>query len=841
MKTRVPTPRSLPAHRALALALAASAAASCGGGGGGGGGGGSGGPGGNSELAGALADLGVDTRTTPRQDEDGQALPRDYTPFGSTWELAKTSELLLVGVDANASGAPVSLLDVTSDTGDPALEVLHAESAAQASWARETRASRALPGSLRAASAADVDGDGLEEAVVVFQDGIELSAVTVEDEPSGFGRTETLLGLEFDVSHVTVCAGDFDGDGRDELALGLSEGGLGGTGELRIASHAGQAFALLPAHARSFAPALADSTLWMQLAAGNLDHDPAEELVLVLNEEFIDFFGTSSSNARFVVLDDLATGFAELASGPVQGRDQLATLRTAIVASPAIGDVDGDGVGEVLFGGLTQYARSCNAASYLLLALDDAERGLAPLAGRFFTHFWSGCDSPADSRVRTVYLGALDIDGDGRDEVHANQFVFQDWVEAAPWTEVPGWRLPQAAFFRQGDFNHFDRNTSAVVVGDFSGDEREDIAVYRQDTNEVGVYGVSQLAPTTITKLRSVPVAFKNSQVPVNPLLVPINIDTDSPVLRYDAGEYRLVFSEPIVLAALAAAPSKTGVGQNVAACRTTFGNTESASSETERTVTVTASASAGIELDGGPLTQSGFELKVSATAAAARVTSHAYTLSKTILFTSGSNEDLVVFTTLPLDQFTYTILSHPDPALVGKQVVVSLPRDPITLQAERGFYNRTVPAGALQIDQRVFRHVLGDATSYPTRSEKNGLLNQHGGLQVGPISVGQGSGETELTLEVGSEFGQGGALELGFEVDVEATGGGALSGFSVGASVSNSLRVTSGQSTTYTGVVGAIDATHFAAHRYSFGLFTYVYRDPFTGREFEVLDYWTE
>ncbi|NOT29669.1 MAG: VCBS repeat-containing protein [Planctomycetes bacterium] len=558
---------------------------------------------------------------------------------------------------------------------------------------------------------------------------------------------------------------------------------------------------------------------------------------MVVNEEFRDFNGNATSNARFVVLDDLTSGLAQLASGPVQGRDQLATLRTLIVATPAIGDVDGDGVGEVLFGGLTQYARFCNSASYFLMALDDAERGLAPLAGRFFTHFWSGCDSPADSQVRSVYLDALDIDGDGRDEVHANQFVFQDWVEAAPWTEVPGWRLPQAAFFRQGDFNHFDLNTSAVVAGDFTGDGRADIAVYRQDTNEIGVYGVSQLAPAVIAKMRSVPVAFHNSQVPVNPVLVPINVDTDSPVLRYDAGEYQLVFSEPLVIAALAAAPSKNGVGQNVAACRTAFGNTETGGSEEERSITVTASATVGFNVDGGPLTQSGFELKLTATAAATRLTSHAYTLAKTILFTSGSNEDLVVFTTLPLDQFTYTLLSHPDPELVGKQVVVSLPRDTITLQAERGFYNRTVPAGALRIDERVFQHVIGDPATYPTRTDMLGA----GGLAVGPVSVGQGSGETEVTLDVGIEFGVGGELQLDFVTDVEATGGTLLAGYSIGAGTTSSLRVTSGQSTTYTGVVGAIDAANFAAQRYSFGLFTHVYRDPSTGREFEVLDYWIE
>jgi hypothetical protein len=562
----------------------------------------------------------------------------------------------------------------------------------------------------------------------------------------------------------------------------------------------------------------------------------------VANEEKRGFQGNATHSARFLVLDDGLAGFAELRAGPVQGRDQASVLRTTLVASPALGDIDGDGRDEVLLGGLTAMTRRCEAAPYLLLALDDADHAIAPLAGRSFAHFYAGCDSPGDPQVRTVHLSALDVDGDGRMEVQANQFFFQDWVEAAPWTEVVGWRLPNSALWKQGDFGHLDRNTSAIVAGDFTGDERDDVAIYRQDTSEIAVWGVSATSvPSVATKMRTIPVAFHNSQDPVNPILVPLNTDTDSPVLKYSAGEYRLVFTEPIVLAALAAAPFESGIAQNVDACRTAFGNTETAGTEEERSVTLTASASVGVNIDGGPLTQSEFELKATATVEATRITSHAYTLSKTILFTSGPREDLVVFTTVPLDQYTFTIVSHPDPALIGELVVVNLPRDPITLQAERGFYNRTVQEGSVRIDERVFRHAIGDPASYPRRADRNLLLNQHGGLAVGPVSVGQGAGETEVTLEVGTELGEGGELELGFEVELEVTGGSALGGVSFGASRSDTFRVTSGQSTTYTGVVGAIDAADFSAHRYSFGLFTYVHRDPATGQEFEVLDYWVE
>ena len=34
---------------------------------------------------------------------------------------------------------------------------------------------------------------------------------------------------------------------------------------------------------------------------------------------------------------------------------------------------------------------------------------------------------------------------------------------------------------------------------------------------------------------------------------------------------------------------------------------------------------------------------------------------------------------------------THPDPEMIGQQVVVRLPRDPIILQADRAYYNEHV------------------------------------------------------------------------------------------------------------------------------------------------------
>jgi hypothetical protein len=585
-------------------------------------------------------------------------------------------------------------------------------------------------------------------------------------------------------------------------------------------------------------PLLANGTLHLQLAGGNLDLDPGSELAVAINEVRYGG-GTPTGTARVAVLDDAGGGFVVLRDGAFTGRDQDQLLRTGLTATVAIGDVDGDALGEVLVGGVTAFTGNCDATPLFLLAIDDAVHGLADVAGRWLEYFYSGCDSPNDPRVRTVLVNTLDLDGDGRAEVQANQFLFDDFAATAPWTQVPAWTLPQRVVWQSGQGGWFDRGTASFVAGEFTGDDREDVAVYRQDAASVDVYSLAATA-TAVARVRQIPVGSTNSQQPRNHVLVPVDVDTDGTVLAYSEGEYSFLFTEPIVLAVLAAPPFAEGIGQNVDGCATAFGNTSSTTTEQERSVSFTAGASIGVNFDGGALTQSEFEIQVTATAAATRTSGTAYELSRTIVFTSAPREDTVVFTTVPIDRYTYTVLSSPDPTVIGQPVVVDLPRSPLTLQAERGFFNASLAPGGRPIDGAVLAHTIGVPRSYPTAADKEFTL-LGGGLQAGPQSVGQGGGSTEVTLEVANAISEGGALEIGFELAAQTTVGGLLAGVQFGSSTESTWSVTSGEATTYTGIVGAIDAANFAANRYLFGLFTYVYRDPVSGREFQVLNYWVE
>src|SRR5690606_25017226 len=143
-----------------------------------------------SEIETSLKSLGVDTAATPRKDASGNDLPDTFSPLGAQRDLTKFDELLIGGLNISGSSKRVNFLerkpatpavDATEDS--PAIpakpassKILHTPSVTQ--W---------IASSLREAVAADVDGDGMEEAVVVYKtDANKLMLLVVDDEPAEF-------------------------------------------------------------------------------------------------------------------------------------------------------------------------------------------------------------------------------------------------------------------------------------------------------------------------------------------------------------------------------------------------------------------------------------------------------------------------------------------------------------------------------------------------------------------------------------------------------------------------------------------------------------------------------
>ena len=515
---------------------------------------------------------------------------------------------------------------------------------------------------------------------------------------------------------------------------------------------------------------------------------------------------------------------------------------TAVVADIDFGDVDGDSLAEVVMGGLAEFHTGCERYDAFVTVRDDAQHALAEIDTDSFDAFFRNCPAFGPWRLRFVHIAAFDLDGDGIDELHANRRVYEDLAGSGELTLIH--ELPQELFVdRDSDAGaRISSASTALATGDVTGDGRENLIVYTQWQGDIHIWGLPSIESIGFAELSSLDVISRfNTQDRVEPILLPVNLDTDSPVLKYSDGEYELAFTEPIVIAVLAAAPCATEIGQNVDACATAFGQGESTTTDSELTVTVKAGVHTGVESEAklpliGDVSSS---LKDSLTFSASQSAGEAYTVEKSRTFTTGSLEDGVVFSTIPYDRYTYTILSHPDPDFVGATVVISLPREPIILKVDRNFYNVTITESSIQIDDEVFDHTPDDLSNYPSESRKNQLLSRYGGLENGPISVGQGSGSSGLEIAVSTEVSRGGSLGLEYEREVEVTAGPAMVGFSVGYGVDANLTVTSGSQTTYSVEVGDLDGSNFAANQYSYGIFTYV--QSLGDQEFEVINFWVE
>ncbi len=860
-------------------------------------------PGAPTEVRESLDRLGVDTTETSRVDENQDPLPPDYSPLGSACTLAQNDELFLVGmqlIDPAPAGTPQPLpnraafIELADDnTGDVGLSITNLFEPGQAwepdmvsphpSFGERTAGGQGV----RAAAAADVDGDGLDEIVIAR---IAPAApgqfaeilITILDESGAagmnvdFSQPERVVTAIQDVRDVAVIAGDFDGDGDDDVALGLAT--MAGAQVMPLSLGENGVFTIEETAVQMLPQRIAGSQISLETAAGNIDLDNGVELVVVVNEYEPD---TNIGRSRYWVFDDALAGYAALASEQAIRVEQPQTFE-AITADVALGDLDGDARDEIVFGGLTEFEQdSCAPTTHVYLALEDAHDAANPLGsigGDVFSFNYIatgvGCNQNSHFlRVQHAFVNTLDLDGDNLAEVQVNLRVFDDWTNpGGPWTEI--YTLPREEFLdepsgqRQG--GTLSRATAQMVTGDVTGDGRDDVITFVQWREAITVWGLNGPSPEAAQweQVVGVPTEFYNGQARVFPIVVPCNVDTDGLALKYSEAEYRLVFTEPIIMAALAAAPCVAGINQNFDACRTAYGTAESQNVGVDGTVSVRASSFVGGDVE---VFGFGAEARATVTATASFSAGRAYELEQTIEYVTGPMEDTVIIATLPVDQYTYTVVSHPDPAMVGMEVVVNLPRTPITLQVEREFYNASAPPGAFQIGSNVFLHTPGDIDSYPTEGDADALIETGGlghlgplgelvdaaGEALGPIgerllgdglrssravSVGASGGESSVEIRFSESADYRAGAEIDFEVEASTTVLGVTVGGSIGGSVEAALSWGSSNATIYRGTVGDIAPADFSANSYSYGLFTYIfnYGDP-TKPQFEVINYWVE
>ena len=305
------------------------------------------------------------------------------------------------------------------------------------------------------------------------------------------------------------------------------------------------------------------------------------------------------------------------------------------------------------------------------------------------------------------------------------------------------------------------------------------------------------------------------------------NTDTDSTIVRY-TGDHELLFTDPEIIAVLAAPPFWQGTNQEGAT--TNFGKGNTVEETLSFSTGVSVGWSVGVELDFGSFTQSGFSAKVKKNLRLEANWTRSKSFETYQVFGSGS-EDKVIFTSIPFDVYYYEIVTSEDPDVKpGDTMVISLPRKPQMLSVSRKFFNEN-NGGFLDIDESVLSHkISGDPRSYPNAVPRDvGWV-----LEAEEVTVCEGSdGKIETGISISEKVGFGTAADLSVSVEAEVKAGGVTLGSSYGFSFGYDYNIQNIENTFYEGSVPCIpdfvDSYSFLLYMRPFGL---------KGKEFILINY---
>jgi hypothetical protein len=761
------------------LALGLFVAVGCGGSGAPDGGGGSRGFDTNDEFNEMLDGLGFNTDVGTPNDPYGNPLPLGYHPLGKKFTAFQpASELYIAGQVIDS--VPEHIFEDSSESFAP----LSFSSKADTAWTTAT---------FKNGIAADVDGDGLDEFVAVYYVEASTTLRYIMIDPSDDLFREGTIDVSADSTNLdgfhqpAMAAGDMDGDDRDEVFVGFSK--------LYVLDELTQTAVI---SSRTY-PDQND----LFVAAGNLDLDPEDELVVTYTST------DPTKIGRYEIFDESLSGPAQ--DGDLTFTDPNNTTQTARETQVAIGDVDGDRLGEIVYFGLT----AGNQWAVFIMEFQGPDE--TPVYDWREFLYRPGWVSGAIPRP----LMTLDVDGDNKDEI----FVHSRLLEVTSETE------PEIILVGFGDLMW------RMASGDMDGDGRDDLIyewksiIYVRGLDSLDVWSEKMRWPGVTTPRPSV-------------ILAPGNIDDDSAIVRYD-GEYELLFTDPTIVAAMASPPYQSGIGQSEDDTVSTFGKVSGTTVEQETAIGFSTGMSVGYEADFGIF--GGAEMSLSIEQSLDFTSSQSTKIEKHNSYTSGPGEDKVVFTTVPFDVYYYTIVSSPAPEDVGRTVTINIPREIQTLASSTGFYNDHNGEG-LDVDERVFQHSPGDVWSYPSADDKNQLLREaessepgYQSLWNGPRPVSEGSGFDTIGISTTEGSARGASMDVDVKLEFSTTApGGAKVGTSVGFHFGYSYSLTTEDTAFFEGAVGNIPAAQYTAgNLYQYGLM--VYPQQFGDQNFLVMNYWVE
>ncbi len=662
----------------------------------------------------------------------------------------------------------------------------------------------------KGSSAADVDGDGFQEAVFVYCVAATSEAyVVVYDRNNGvYGGTlpRKLAGVSFTppaeseyqniLPDMSAC--DLDADGRDEILLGLNN--------FYILDDQNAGFGVLGSITYN-------ATTVVAVTAGNYDADPEPEFAVTHTDTAI-----ALELSRLTIfngsLDSPFSGFENQTMTPVVTDGGLSISIPYGNVCMQSGDIDGDGLEEIVVVGSPNddpdYERR------IVTVMDDAVHSFS----------WHDFYQIANGgpRLNKGFICLLDYNGDRKKEICTIQKI----VEFPSGTVLETTSYPESSI---------PGNIITCAGGDVDGDHKEDLICMVDGSNSyISIDGLD--ASNAFVRKTT----FTNGGNRTKACLLALNMDADSPVLEFKKRE--LIYSDLEVLAVLCSPPFHAGVEQ--AGGETSVGFSSSGGSSDSFIGGISNKTSIGGKF--GP-DKANISIVGSLELAFEYTHTTAHEVTQTFTFGCASGEDKVVFTATPMDVYFYTVTCSPDPSDVGDLVTINVPR-------ESQFKSLTVETfnlangGLPDIGQSVLNHSIGNVASYPTLFVRNSLIGTGAYYSDHTQPVGEGSSANGIDIEVtdSNEDVFGASVSVGLSVSFE--GGSDTAKLLIG----NETTVTFGyehaictaSGTTVSGSVGNISSAALGANPdldYQWGLFFYpaTLSNGAGTMSFLTVNYWIE
>ena len=229
---------------------------------------------------------------------------------------------------------------------------------------------------------------------------------------------------------------------------------------------------------------------------------------------------------------------------------------------------------------------------------------------------------------------------------------------------------------------------------------------------------------------------------------------------------------------------------------------------------------------------------------------------SELITYSAGADNNLVVFDSFVYDRYQYLVVSHPDASLIGTTMSLSVPTGKRQFAMSQDYYNAT-NGTQMDIDGSILDVVPGDLNSYPDMSEAESIASgDHSSLvamasEYTPVPQGESNAvsyETGVSTSETNEHSVGAYVNLsvkGCGPDASGLNPSVCLGVEGSSSTGYAYSHTWSTDLVFAGSVTGIPGDRYAEEKFGLGLFAYKQNIPGNtvdpNQEFLVVNYYLD